>query len=270
MCATFKESAKQFARPAACLAFAGFSLSAFAFQPLITDDTGTQGAGGNQLEFSFNEDRSKTEGRTDRTRTLPVVYTRGLTDSIDVYAGVSHIRIRSGTPGGDASGGGNPAIGAKWRFYENEASKTSLAAKPEILVPVGADRESEGLGTGKTSGRLTLILTQEVPFGAIHMNAGVGRNRYRDTSTNPDSTTTRASVAPVWDVSEQWKLALDLGTESSRSGGARVRTNFAELGAIYSPSKDIDCALGLVRSTDNYSPHTTTNTATAGLTWRFR
>lgn len=267
---SFVKPPQHFANPAVFLVLAGLSLSASAFQPLITDDTGTQGADGNQIEFSFNEDRSRMDGNTDRTRAFPVVYTRGLTDSIDVFAGFSYIRIRSGTPGGDASGGGNPAIGAKWRFYENDESKTSLAIKPVILYPVSSSREREGLGTGKTSGSLTLILTQEVPFGAVHVNAGVIRDLYRDTLNNPNTTTTRASIAPVWDVSERWKLALDLGTESARSGGSSVRTDFVELGAIYAPSKDLDFALGFVRSSDNDSPHTTTNTATAGVTWRFQ
>ena len=88
----------------------------------------------------------------------------------------------------------------------------------------------------------------------------------RDSNT----TTTRASIAPVWDISERWKLALDMGTESARSGGSSVRTNFVELGAIYAPNEDLDFALGLIRSSDNDSPHTTTNTATAGVTWRFQ
>ena len=76
-------------------------------------------------------------------------------------------------------------------------------------------------------------------------------------------------MAPVWDVNEQWKLALDLGTESTRDGGCTLRSNFVELGAIYSPDKDLDFALGVVRRADNDSPHTTTNTVTAGITWRF-
>jgi hypothetical protein len=81
---------------------------------------------------------------------------------------------------------------------------------------------------------------------------------------------TRASIAPVWDVTDQWKLALDLGTQSAHAAGAKVRSNFAELGAIYSPGKDLDFALGILRSCDNDSPRTTTHTATAGVTWRFR
>lgn len=264
------KSTRQRAAQVALATLTGLSLPAAAFQPLITDDTGTQGSGGNQLEFSLNEDRAKFAGSIERFRTLPIVYTRGLTETLDVFAGLSHIRIRTSTTVGDASGGGNPSFGAKWRFYENEQSNTSLALKPEVLFPVSAGREGAGLGTGKSSGNLTLILTQEVPFGAIHINAGAGRERYRDTSSFPDTATTRVSIAPVWNVSDQWKLAVDLGTQSARAGGVRARSNFAELGAIYSPSGDLDFALGIVRASDNDSPRTTTHTVTAGLTWRFR
>jgi len=263
-------STKRFAAQVALLTFAGFSAPVSAFQPLVTDDTGTQGSGGNQLEFSLSEDRARAAGNIERLRTLPIVYTRGLTETLDVFAGLSYARIRSSTSAGDASGGGNPSFGAKWRFYENEQSKTGFAVKPEVLFPVSAEREAAGLGAGRASGNLTLILTQEVPFGAIHLNAGVGRDRYRDTSSNPATTTKRASIAPVWDFTEHWKLALDLGTESSRAAGARVRSNFVELGAIYSPGKNLDLALGILRSSDNASPRTTTHTATAGITWRFR
>ena len=266
----FSNSNKRSASHICPLVLAGLSFSTFAFQPLITDDTGTQGSSGNQLEFSINEDRANVAGSTDRTRVLPVVYTRGLTDTLDVFAGVSYARIDSSMPGGDASGAGNPAFGAKWRFYENDESKSSLAVKPEIILPVSTGSEDSGLGVGKTSGNLTLIFTQEVPFGAIHLNAGIGRERFRDTLNNPDTTTARASIAPVWDVAERWKLALDLGAESARAGGSTIRSNFVELGAIYSPGKDLDCALGILRSSDNASPHTTTHAVTAGLTWRFQ
>jgi hypothetical protein len=265
-----KKSTKRFAAQVVLLTLAGFSAPAPAFQPLITDDTGTQGSGGKQLEFALYEERARVPGNIERLRTLPIVYTRGLSETLDVFAGYSYARIRSSTPGGDASGGGNPSIGAKWRFYENEQSKTSLAVKPEVLVPVSAGREAAGLGEGRTSGNLTLVFTQEVPFGAIHINAGVGRGRYRDSSNNPDTSTTRASIAPVWDVTDQWKLALDLGMESARAAGVRVRSNFVELGAIYSPGEDLDFALGILRSSDNDSPGATTHTATAGITWRFR
>ena len=243
------------------------AVSAHALQPLVTDDTGTQGQGGNQLEFAWTQERAKTAGETERSRTLPAVYTRGLSERLDLYLGVAHQRLHGG--GETASGLGNPALGAKWRFYENEASGTSLAFKPEILLPVSEARERDGLGAGKTSGNLSFILSQDVPFGAVHMNAGVGRERFKHREANPDASIWRASVAPVWDVNEQWKLAFETGVESVEAAGERVRTGFYQLGAIYSPSQDVDLALGWLRSRDNVAPKTRTDVVSAGLTWRF-
>jgi len=270
MCRTFAGALQCFLPRAILLCLAAHALPGLAFQPLITDDAGTQGTAANQLEISYNEDRAKTAGDLVRVQTLPFVYTRGLSETLDVFAATAYSRIRSSSAGQSGSGYGNPSVGAKWRFYENEESKSSLALKPEVIFPVSAGREDAGLGTGKTSGNLTAILTQEVPFGAVHVNAGVGHDRYRDTQSNPDTTTWRASLAPVWDVSEQWKLALDVGTESARAAARTTRASYAELGAIYSPSKDLDLALGCVRRADNASPRTTTDTATVGLTWRFK
>ena len=263
------KSTRQLAARIALGTLAGLSFPAAAFQPLITDGNGTQGSGGNQFEFSFNEDRATVAGNIGHLRTLPIVFTRGLTEALDVFAGFSHARIRPGSGAGGASGAGNPSFGAKWRFYESEKYKTSFALKPEILFPVSADRESAGLGTGRTSANVTLILTRETAFGAIHVNAGAGRERYRDSLNNPDTATRRASIAPVWNLTDQWTLALDLGTESAHAAGARVRSNFVELGAIYSPRKDLDFALGILRWSDNDSPRTMKHTATAGVTWRF-
>lgn len=260
---------KHAARAATFSVAACSAATVFALQPLITDDTGTQGAGGNQLEFSLTRDRAKVAGDTERTHSLDGTYTRGVSETVDVFAGVGYSRIRASGPGGDASGLGNPSLGLKWRFFDNADSGTSLAVKPEVLFPVSSSRESEGLGTGKTSGNLTLILSQELPFGALHVNLGTGRERFRDTASNPNTTTHRASLAPVWNVSEGWILAADFGLESARSAGSRVNTKYAELAAIHSLNKDVDLAFGLMRARDDEHPRTTTNTATAGVTWRF-
>ena len=250
----------------ACLAFA--PPFALAFQPLITDDTGTQGTAGKQIEFAINEERQSAGSDSTRTLTLPLVFTLGLGDTLDAYVGLSHSKIRSTLPGASASGGGNPALGAKWRFYENEQSKTSLGLKPEIRLPVSSGSENAGLGSGRASYGAVLILTQEVPFGAIHANLASNRDRYRSSSGIPDATSTRISLAPVWDVTEQWKLALDVGQETARAAGSDVRFRFAEIGVVYSPNKDLDFALGLVHGRDDANPGATTNTATLGVTWR--
>ena len=241
-----------------------------AFQPLITDDTGTQGTGGNQLEFSVNRDRAETAGVTVTERVLPFTYSRGLSDTLDVFVSANHTRISANVPGADASGSGNPSVGVKWRFYENEASKTSLGIKPELRLPVSESNEAKGLGTGRSSYGVTLLFTQEVPFGAVHANLVVGRDRYRDSLTNPDATTTRLSVTPAWDVVEHWKLAVDLGTETEKAGGNEIRANYFELGAIFSPNKDLDFAFGMVRRRANDTPGITIYSLTTGVTWRFK
>lgn len=44
------------------------ALPAAAFQPLVTDDTGTQGKNANQVELSCDRDRARAAGETTRTR----------------------------------------------------------------------------------------------------------------------------------------------------------------------------------------------------------
>ena len=63
------------------------------FQPLVTDDTGTQGAGGNQLELAGT--RAKNDVATARDAAF--VYTRGLTDGLDVFVEVGRQSIDNGT-----------------------------------------------------------------------------------------------------------------------------------------------------------------------------
>jgi hypothetical protein len=245
-------------------ALAAFSADASAQQLLITTDTGTQGAGGNQLEVAYHRERARTDGETGRLHAFDLTYTHGLTETVDVYAGMTHARLR--VEGERASGLGNTTIGAKWRFFENEASGTSLAINPEIALPVGSQREREGLGTGRASGSLTLVFSQDLPFGSLHFNAGVGRERYRH---DEDATIRSFSVAPVWEISERWKLAFDMGVDLSRSGGDTVRSKFAEITAVYAPGKDYELSIAFTRTTDDEHPRSRANTVAAGVSWWF-
>ena len=242
------------------------AFSASAMQPLITDDADTQGSGGHQLEVSYNWDRTRWNGgETERRDSLPLTYTFGLTGDLDAFAGIdySHIQV----PDERSSGFGNAVVGFKWRFFESEAFGTRLALKPEVLFPVGSGREKRGLGSGKTSGSLTLILSQKVPFGSVHFNVGVARERYH---YSDDNTTNRHfSVAPVWDVSEKWSLALNAGMDLARSGGETVRSRFAEIAVIHSPGVNLDLAVGYIRAFDSRHPRMMLHGVITGVTWRF-
>lgn len=253
------------------LLLTAWATAASAYQPMITDDTGTQGKKGNQLEFSCENDREKQAGIANTANILASTYTRGLGETLDVFVGISHVRLSSSIPGDEvASGSGNPSLGLKWRFYENPTSKTSFALKPALGLPIDEEREASGLGSGRISYSLTAILTQVTSFGAIHTNLASERTVYRNKTLNPDSSVFRASIGPVWDVSERWKLALDMGRETEREGGSKANEYFFEIGAIYSPNKDLDFALGILRYNQHVTPRTTANIVTAGVTWRFK
>ncbi len=254
--------------PLCCIAL--LPAIASAFQPLVTDDTGTQGAGGNQLEAAYNRTVDKAPDARVVTHEVPLVFTRGITDALDLYAGLGYQRIVPDAPAVTERGWGNPAVGAKWRFYENEASKLSFAIKPEIQFPVSKSKEARGLGTARTSYGVGLLMTQETGFGAVHANLVAERVRYADDALNLAERRTlyRLSAAPVWDVAEGWKLALDAGFLTNPDRAARARMGYVELGAIYSPGKDLDLAFGIVRNVRDGNASTTQ--ATLGVTWRFR
>ena len=258
-------------RPALALAtLCLLPAAASAFQPRVTDDTGTQGAGGNQLEAAYNRTVDEIAGVRATTHEVPLVFTRGISDALDLYAGLGYQRIVPPAPETVERGWGNPAVGAKWRFYENEASKLSFALKPEVQLPVSKSKEARGMGTAGTSYSVNLVMTQETGFGAVHANAVAERVNYSDDTLNSAERRTlyRLSVAPVWDVAESWKLALDAGLMTNPDLAVKARMGYVELGAIYSPTKDVDLAVGIVRNI--MDGDVTTTQATAGVTWRFR
>ena len=242
-----------------------------AFQPLITDDTGTQGIGGNQLEVTYVRFVEREPNLTTTTQTFPVVFTRGWTDTLDVYAGASHVRFRasSAEPVG-GSGAGNAVIGLKWRFHESESDKWSLALKPEIWPAVSNEAETRGLGTGRTNVSGALILTKDTAFGAVHANLAVSTNWFglQDNRVIHRGILWRFSVAPVFDLTENWKAALDAGFVTNPHKAENASMGFVEFAAIYSPSRDLDFALGLNRDVHHRGHRV--KSLTVGATWRIR
>ncbi|MBL8419872.1 MAG: hypothetical protein JNK92_04480 [Dechloromonas sp.] len=232
---------------------------ALALQPLVSDDTGTQGSGGIQVELAYSAFRQRLSGSTNRLDSLPFTYTRGVSETLDLFVSASYGRLR---PAGSSAvyGAGTPSIGAKWRFMGTEEDDTRLGVKPEIFFPInGSAREADGFAAGNTSGRLTFLLEQKVPFGVVLVNAFVGRNRRHGMfDGSGDSTTTGLSLAPIWEVSGEWRLALDMGQSYQRGGGSTTIGRYLEAAAIYSIDKDLELALGIIGASDNQNPRTTT------------
>lgn len=245
-------------------------VGAAAFQPLLTDDTGTQGAGGHQLEFGYTRFVEKEPGAKSVTAALPFVYTRGLTEALDGYIGGSGVRFRPPAPDNTQNGAGNTLAGLKWRFFEHEASKVSLAFKSEIRFPVSERAEDRGLGNAKFNTEAALLLSRETGFGAIHANLAVRSQRYAlagNQSTHRDALW-RLSLAPVFDITEQWRMVFDAGLVTNPHSVEKYRMGYVEAGAIYAPTRDLDLAVGIIRDV-NHQGHRV-HMVTAGVTWRFR
>jgi hypothetical protein len=254
----------------AAAASALWATSPLALQPLVTDDTGTQGAGGNQVEIAFNRERERSEGETSTVRSFLAVYTRGLTDSLDAYVSAVHSDRASSVPGEDAEGAGNPAIGFKWRFWEDAAGKWSAAWKPELQFGLSTHKERRGLAAGRNGYASTLVVTRETAFGALHANLGATRVRYelQENRAANRRMLYRLSAAPVFELTPAWKVAIDAGLTTNPDKARRARMGYVELGAIWQPHDDLELALGWIAQLGDGEPRV--RTLTAGLTWRFR
>lgn len=232
--------------------------AAQAMQPLVTDDTGTQGAGHRQLEWSY--ERARVLGQDQRSHEQGWVYTLGLTPELDAFVAASHARSA------EMQGWGNPVLGAKWRFWATEDEQTTMALKPELAVPVGRGHEAAQLGAGLWSGHLTMVLSQSTNFGAVHLNWGWGADRFRRGSAQADVHCERFSVAPVWGVNDRLSLAMDVGQERATQAGVVTATRFLEWGLVFAVRPDLDWAWGVIRTR---KPTERAHALTSGLTWRF-
>jgi hypothetical protein len=56
------------------------------------------------------------------------------------------------------------------------------------------------------------------------------------------------SIAPVWNGTEHWHVALDSRIFVDPTRAARAAMGFVDIGAIYSPLKNLDFAIGFVRN----------------------
>jgi hypothetical protein len=118
---------------------------AHAAHPLVSEDTGTQGVGGYQVEI--NTDWLKDE--RVKTRIATATLTRGVLDNLDTFLNLPYTLS-------DPNGFNDVSIGLKWRFFE--ADGLSMGLKPEYRWASGDQEKS--LGDGRSG---------EVRVGCIHM-----------------------------------------------------------------------------------------------------
>lgn len=248
-------------------------LPVFAFHPLITDDTGTQGKNNLELELAYQVDRDISRGfdRTldsilegiwgsvttrEDTHELAATISYGLIDSLDLVIGVpyGHSRARESRifynppfahlqgllykSTSVDNGIGDPLIELKWQFLEHNG--LTLALKPGTTLPLG--NEDAGFGSGCVSPFLYFILSYEKEWFLMHLNLGYIRNQNK---VNDREDLWHGSLALEFVlVKDILRFVVNTGLERNPCARSNFHDVFIIGGLIVSPSEFCDLDLG--------------------------
>ena len=229
-----------------------------AAHPFITDDAGTQGAGKWQLELlgeRARHDRVADPGggpvqQSGKTTSFSPVLTYGVLDNLDVALGFNYTRFRiteNGATTEAANGVGDATLELKWRFYEE--GPFSVALKPGLLLPAG--NENRGLGAGRASWGVNLIADYDAEPWVFLANVAYAHARFRLPQDQADNRRDlwRVSAGVEYVVAKQLRLVGELGVRTNPARNdpffPERHGQFAMLGAIYSPTENIDFDIGL-------------------------
>jgi hypothetical protein len=219
----------------------------FAAHPLITDDTGTQGKGKAQLEFTGEYGHDSEKGITTNTLVFPTipVLSYGMNETVDFVLGVPFERMEIKQAGGTTteSGISDVSLQLKWRFYEKDG--LSFAVRPGFTLPTGD--EEKGLGNGKASYNAFFITTKDMAPWAFHFNIGYIRNEYK-LQTNEDANRKdiwHVSLASQVEVTKNLKAVANIGMERNSDKSSNTDPAFLLGGVIYSFTESFDLDAGV-------------------------
>lgn len=232
-----------------------------AAHPLLTEDTGTQGEGGFQIELMVDRARDRSAGVTVRELQTTAVLSYGLRGNLDLQAGLPYLRLDEHDAGGSRGTDGmlDASLDLKWRFFEREA--LSLALKPGLTLPTG--NEDRGFGGGHATWGSLLVLSYAPGPWALHSHFGYRRNSYE---TGERRDLWQVSAAATWQVTEKLRLVADLSADTDPARGSRSSLRHRILGLICSPTPSLDIDAGLKHG---HGQAATDRAVLLGLTFRW-
>lgn len=284
---------KSICRPILIFTFVFFGSSLHAFEPLNTDDAGTVKKNTNQIEQYFyainqvNQDPGLGEDSVSpgqdfigpgSSKAFPFTYTRGVAEDIEMAFGVQY----NATPRESYySPVSNYTLNAKWRFWGEEGEDWNFAVKPILQFPVSKQQQVAGFGQAAYNYGGTLIASHylndalEVHINATYMKSPYNVNYLNGGSASPmRQNILSASIAPVWNVIDGLRLAIDIGAQTNPPSTEQQSVMYGMIAAIIGLTKSLDFGISMLRSASNSSivingdgPNTTR--LDVGLTWRF-
>ena len=218
----------------AVLAVAGtIAAPAHSAHPLISEDTGTQGAGKFELELGA----SNTRQGSGRTFEVDPQLSSGIAPSVDAIVRASAFDLHGDAipENGARRGFGTTMVDVKWRFAQADAWSFGTRAGidlPSARSGFGYQRTGAHALIMATADLKPLLFTTNLAWTRLPSDAGSPRDQYR------------ISAAALWTVSSALRLAFDIAHYSVPDADSRAWASVALAGAIYTVHPGFDLDIG--------------------------
>ena len=213
------------------------SKEVYSAHPLLTEDTGTQGKGGWQLEVNGERQRdpqpATEEAPVLRATQSGTTLSYGITETIDFKIDVPYLRHQGILDTG---------IGFKWRFYEE--GPLSFGTLFGVFFPTGD--EQKGLGTGRTNAGALGIVSWQGERWEFHSHAGARSNH---NTIGQRDWLGHVSAAAMYRVWQPFRVLVDVAWDSNPQADSGALRNTV-VGFIWSVTKDFDLDAGIRKGND--------------------
>ena len=204
--------------------------------PLNVDDPSTPGC--NKWEINLVVDGDLTS--QEKSYELPVLdINYGIGDNLELNYQLPYVSTRGDET--NASAIGESKVGAKFMFFENEASKLALAVYPQMsFVGSSSDAVSKGLATPGNTFTLPLLMSMKIgesSHGDVLLSANLG---YNLTSKANTANSISAAIGAGTPLKNHLSIMGEIATEQALSSVAdesREQVLKANVGLVGSISK---------------------------------
>jgi len=231
------------------------SASAHAAHPLLSEDPGTQGTGGVELEIGFAaSDGEPGGGRASQLATQLAV---GVHPAIDLFVVPRYLWVRPKDEP-HRRGFGDTSLDVKWRFFEKEALQLAVRAGAELAT----GDATKGLGEEGTGWHAVLAMSVAVEPAQWLVNVGYTRARVKGERSHLPYATT-AVIAPADGALRGF---VEIGAQASSDPSRATWPAVARTGVMWKAASWLDLDVGAEGRLNRAAPRAT---LLAGATLRW-